>query len=155
MRTILAFAILFGLGSAARAQRIKNHGRLSFRDSANIVVTINPEARVSASLSAALPPPRACGSPIELNIKVINKGLVTAPLLAFALEDAERYVDVEMEPQKLNGEAEDSRVLRLIPHGPQPADVTIVFSLKNNIKDHGRNNQVHLLLSCLPKTPKP
>ena len=154
MRMVLAFAILFGLDGSARAKQTKNDRKSLSHDSANVVVTINPEARVMASPAAALPPPRLCGSPIELKIKVINNGFVTAPLLASAHEDAGRYVDVDMEPQKLSGEWEDSRVLRLIPHGPGPADVTIVFTLKNNIKDHGRNNQVHLLLSCLQKAPK-
>ena len=155
MRIIVAFAILFGVDGSAWAKPVKSDRRSWSRDSANVVVTINPEARVIASPGAALPPPRPCGSPMELKIKVVNKGFITAPLLASALEDSGRYVDVDMEPQKLNGESEDSRVLRLTPHGPGPADVTIVFTLKSNIKDHGRNNQVHLLLSCLPKPPKP
>ena len=155
MRVILALSILFGLDGPAWAKHNENDRSSSAHDSANVVVTINPEARVMASLDAPPPPPQPCGSPIELNIKVINKGFVTAPLVASALGDVARYVDVDMVPRKLNGDAEDSRVLRLIPRGPGTADVTIVFTLENNIKDHGRNNQVHLLLSCLPKASKP
>src|SRR5437667_226382 len=52
-----------------------------------IKITINPEARVSVILAAALPPPARCGTPAALLVKIIDQGFVTSRLEAEVVGD--------------------------------------------------------------------
>lgn len=115
---------------------------------AQIVVTINPEARVSAIVAAPLPPPAPCGEATELKVKIVNQGVVTAPLRARLVEDGARYAALHMDAAKLSGRLEDTRLLHLIPLGAAPVDLTLAFSIDNNIGDLGGRDRVHLLVRC-------
>jgi hypothetical protein len=145
-RSLLLLALTFAV---ARAQgHAHHHQSVSPLGDAHIVVTINPEARVSAALGAPLPSPDACGSIMELKVKVINNGFVTAPLRAAILGDGVRQVALHMDSTKLAGIIEESRALLLIPLRPDAIDVTIEFGIDNNIGDHGGRDRIHLLLQC-------
>ena len=146
MRQLL-FVLALGTAVAWAEDHADHHGSPP-ADDAQIVVTINPEARVSAVIGAPLPPPAPCGSATELNIKVINQGFVTAPLRAAIVGDGARHVALRMDSTKLSGQPQDSRVLHVIPHESGLVDVTIAFSIDNNIGDLGGRDRVHLLLRC-------
>lgn len=148
MKRLLLLMALVTAATRAEEDHAHHHSSPPPGD-AQIVVTINPEARVSAVLGAALPPPGTCGSATELKVKVINQGFVTAPLRAVTVGEGARHVALHMEGEKLNGEPKDSRVLHLTPLGPGPVDVTIVFSIDNNIGDHGGHDRVHFLVRCV------
>ena len=141
--------LLLALGSAAAiAQDHEHHHEALPPGDAQIVITINPEARVSAALAAPLPAPGACGSATELKIKVINQGFITAPLRASIVGDSASQVSLHMDSAKLSGQAEDNRTLHLIPLGLDPVDVTIAFSIDKNIGDLGGRDRVHFIVSC-------
>ena len=141
--------LLLVLGSAsAIAQDHAHHHESLPPGNAQIVVSINPEARVSAVLAAPLPAPSACGSATELKIKVINQGFITAPLRASIVGDGASRVSLHMESAKLSGNAEDHRTLHLIPLGSDPVDVTIAFSIDKNIGDLGGRDRVHFVVRC-------
>jgi hypothetical protein len=116
---------------------------------AQIVITINPEARVSAAVNAPLPKPPACGSVIELEIKIINQGFVTAPVRASIIGSGSRLVELHMDAAKLSGNREDTRKLHLIPFGEDVADITVAFSIDNNVGDLGGRDRVSLLVRCV------
>lgn len=146
MRTLL----LLALGSAtAMAENHAHHHEALPPGKAQIVLTINPEARVSAVMAAPLQAPGACGSPTELKIKVINQGFITAPLRASIVGDDTSRVSLHMDGAKLSGKTDDFRTLHLIPLGPDPVDVTIAFSIDKNIGDLGGRDRVHFVVRCV------
>src|ERR1700722_5196960 len=62
---------------------------------APIQIIINPEARVSVSLTGNWPPPEPCGKPLVVPIQVINQGFVTATLEARIVDDVDRKIKVD------------------------------------------------------------
>jgi hypothetical protein len=146
MRRLL-FLLAFGTGAALAEDHAHHHGAPPPGD-APLVVTINPEARVSVVIGAPMPPPPPCGTATELKVKVINHGFVTAPLKAEIVGDGNQSVELHMDSTKLSGEPEDSRVLHLTALGPDLADVTIAFSIDTNIGDLGGRDRAHVLVSC-------
>jgi hypothetical protein len=147
MRPLL-FLLALWITAAPAEDHAHDHSSLSPED-AQVVVTINPEARVSAVIAAPLSTPAPCGSATRLEIKVINQGFVTAPLRAAIVGDGARHVALRMDNTKLSGGPEDSRTLQLIPRGPDPVDVTIAFSVDDDIGDLGGRDRVHFLVRCL------
>ena len=133
----------------AKAEDHSHHAEALSPSDAQIVVTINPEARVSAVWGAPLPAPITCGTPTEIKVRVINKGFVTAPLRAALIGDGGHQMAVRMDDAKLTGQPEDHRILQLVAREPHLADVTLEFSLDNDIGNLGGRNRVHFLLSCL------
>jgi hypothetical protein len=141
--------LLLAFGSVtAIAQDHAHHYDASPPSGAQIVVTINSEARVSAVLAAPLPAPSACGSVAELKIKVINRGFITAPLQASIVGDDMSRIPIHMDSGKLSGKAEESRTLHLFPREPDPVDVTVVFSIDKNVGDLGGRDRVHFVVHC-------
>jgi hypothetical protein len=141
--------LLLALGSAPTiAQEHAHHHDALPPGDAQIVISINPEARVSAALAAPLPAPGACGSVTELKIKVINNGFITAPLRASIVGDNAPVISLHMDSANLSGQAEEARTLHLTPLGPDLIDVTIAFNIDKNIGDLGGRDRVHLLLNC-------
>lgn len=117
-------------------------------DSAAIQVTINPEARVSASMSGRLPPPGPCGTPTDLRIRIVNQAFVTAALEADLVGNAPPEVAMEFEPAPLTGAREEFRLLRLTLARPGSTDVTIAFRARRHEPDLAGRNRVHFLLRC-------
>ncbi len=146
--------ILLALGSVvASAEDHADHPDPLAPGDAQIVVTINPEARVSAVLDAPLPASGTCGSATALKVKVINQGFVTAPLRASIVGDGVKHVVVQMDDTKLSGEPQESRTLHLIPLRSDAVDVTIAFSIDKNIGDLGGRDRVHFLVRCSVPMP--
>lgn len=148
MYALVLFALAGATGQARAEGHVDRHGLGSAGD-AQIVVTINPEARVSAIIGAPMPPPPKCGEPIELKVGIVNQGFVTAPLRAAIIGDIKGRVALHLEATKLNGAAEDTRLLHLIPLSSSATDVTVGFSIDNNIGDLGGRDRVYLLLRCV------
>lgn len=130
-----------------------NHGHLQTHATqlgdVQVLVTINPEARVSAAVAAPMPPPKKCGEVTEIVVRVINDGFVTAPLRAAIVGGARSRVALHMDIAKLSGAAEDVRQLHLIPLQQEVTDVTVAFSIEDNLGDLGGRDRVHLLVQCI------
>jgi hypothetical protein len=136
--------------SAAMAQHDDHaHDSSTSNGDAQIVVTINPEARISATAAAPMPPPAKCGTPVELKVRIVNQGYVTAPLRVAIVGDRSRRVALHMDTVKLSGRTEDARLVHLIPLSTGATDVTAAFSIHNNLGDQGGRDQVHLLVRCI------
>lgn len=149
MRQALLLLVLAS-AAARTAEHAADHVAPSPHD-AHIVVTINPEARVSAVRSATLPLPAPCGSAVTLKVKIVNQGFVTARFQASVVGDGAHRVEMHMDEAKLNGQPQDHRLLHLIPVHPGPVDVTIAFSIDDNIGGHGGHDRMHLLVRCLQR----
>src|SRR5262245_28654681 len=106
MKYAYPLVVLAAIVSGARAQHedhAHHHEEPASTADAHIVVTINPEARVSAVLGAPLPAPPVCGTAMELRLKIVNQGFVTAPLRASIVGDGARLVELHMDGAKLSG----------------------------------------------------
>lgn len=126
-----------------------HHRHATEPDGSPILVTINPEARVSVRLVAALPPAPVCGSALDIAVKVVNQGYVTAPLQVFWLSEPPPGASLTLLGDSLSGAAEERRILRVTLTNPELTDVTIGFNTRNNIPDIGGRDRVHFLLNCL------
>ena len=112
-----------------------------------IVVTINPEARVNAVIGDALPRPNRCNTPMPLAVKVFNQGGITAPLRAH-LVDAPQYITIHMDGSPLSGQPEEKRLLHVILSRPEATDITIAFSVAGDEGDLVDRDRVHVLVRC-------
>jgi hypothetical protein len=111
-----------------------------------IVITINPEGRVSAAIAGALPPPAAYGAPIELAVAVVNQGFSTGRLEARLVGSPAAAATLDFHPEPLKGAPLERRILRVTLTGGAPTDLTIAFSLRNESPDLGGRDRVHMLL---------
>src|SRR5688500_13764425 len=104
MKMLLAIVIALSLILSAQAQyeeHVRHQDHVAHPADAHIVVTINPEARVSAVVGAPLPVPPTCGSAMTLTVKVINQGFVTAPLRAAIAGNEGAQVALHLDEAKL------------------------------------------------------
>jgi len=116
---------------------------------APIKITINPEARISVVLAGALPRPVACGTPVDFQVKIVNRAFLTARLEAEFVGDAPTGVSLEFHPARLKGTRVEFRNLRITLTKPDPADLTVAFRALNEIPDLGGRDRVHFLMHCL------
>ena len=112
-----------------------------------IVVTINPEARVSVALAGPLPRAHP-GSAVDLAVKVVNLGFVTATLEAELVGEAVPGATLEFHPEPLKGLPVETRVLHLTLKNPGTVDLTIAFRTHNEIPDLGGRDRIHFLVRC-------
>jgi hypothetical protein len=113
-----------------------------------IVLTINPEARVSVVMAGALPPAVPCGSALDLNVKVVNQGFVTASLEAALVGNAPAGVTLHLDPEPLKGIPEESRILRVTLTHRGQTDLTVAFRAHNEIPDLDGRDRIHFLVEC-------
>jgi hypothetical protein len=111
-----------------------------------IVVTINPEGRVSAMIMGALPPTVACGVPVELTVAVINQGFSTGKLEARLVGNPAAAATLDFHPDALKGAPLEKRSMKITLTGAAPTDLTIAFSLRNESPDLGGRDRIHMLL---------
>ena len=116
---------------------------------APIKITINPEARISAVLAGALPPPTPCGTPIDLQVKILNRAFVTDRLEAEFVGDAPTGASLEFHRVPLKGVREEFRNLRITLTRPSVTDLTIAFRAHNETPDLGGRDRVHFLMHCV------
>jgi hypothetical protein len=112
-----------------------------------IILTINPEARVSAVLGEHPLPALDCQQVVTLQMKIVNQGAVTAPLHA-RLIDAPIGVSLDRGTLHLTGNAAEEALLHVISHRTTDTDLTIAFSFTDNSGDLAGRDGVHFLLRC-------
>lgn len=135
-----------------RSAHQHDHGHHESAPAANdapIQIAINPETRVSVTRGGNVPPPAACGRPIELPVKITNRGFLTAPLEATLVDNVPAGVSIEFAPKPLSGAVDEMRSLRVTLRKAELVDVTVSFRAKNDIPDLGGRDRIHLLLRCL------
>jgi hypothetical protein len=113
-----------------------------------IVVTINPEARVSVTGRRLTYRSLTCHKPIDLPVKIFNLGFVTAPLMVRLVGNAPSVSSVALLGNGLTGGREENRVLRLFLNHIGLVDLTLAFSIRHGIEDLDGRGRVHLLLEC-------
>jgi hypothetical protein len=111
-----------------------------------IVITINPEGRVSAQLVGAFPPPAAYGAPVELAVAVVNQGFSTGRLEARLVGSPAAAATLDFHPEALKGIPLERRSLRITLTGGAPTDLTIAFRLRNGSPDLGGRDRIHVLM---------
>jgi hypothetical protein len=116
---------------------------------APILVTINPEGRVSVALVGALPPPAPIGTPIGISVAVMNHGYSTGRLEARLVGSPAAPATLDFAPEPLTGAPLEKRTLHVTLAGAAPADLTIAFSLRNESPDLGGRDRIHMLLRGL------
>jgi len=117
-----------------------------------IKITINPEARVSATLAGALPSPTICGRPVEFRVWIVNQGFVTSRLEARLVGEVPEGTQLDFHPEPLKGVPEEQRTLRLTLTAPGPTDITLAFKSQNNAPDLGGRDRVHFLMKCFTES---
>lgn len=114
-----------------------------------IVITINPEARVSVALAGRLPPPARCGEAAELAVRVDNQGFVTSHLEADFVGEPPAGARLDFHPLPLTGARHELRSMRITLTRPGLTDLTIAFRARNEAPDLGERDRVHFLMRCL------
>ena len=144
-----ATAVFASQGEVHVGQHVpKKAGAVSSAEAAPITLTINPEARVSVAMTGPIPPAVPCGSALELPVRVVNQGFVTAPLEATLVGNVPADVAVNLDAEPLKGVAEEVRVLRVTSRKPGQTDLTVAFRARNEIPDIGGRDRVHFLVEC-------
>jgi hypothetical protein len=143
----LALLMLPAMSRVAGAEHMHDdHRQLAI--SAPIRITINPEARVSVTMAAELPPPAPCGTAVDLAVSVLNHGFVTAQLEAYWVGDAPPGARLEFHPEPLSGATQELHSLKIYLAHPGPTDLAIAFKARDDVPDMGGRNHVHFLMSC-------
>jgi len=144
-----ATAVFSSQGEVHVGQHVPKKARaVSSAVAAPITLTINPEARVSVVMSGAVPAAVSCGSVLELPVRVVNQGFVTAPLEATLVGNVPAGATVDLDAEPLKGVAEEVRVLRVTLRKPGQTDLTVAFRARNEIPDIGGRDRVHFLVEC-------
>lgn len=125
-----------------------HHGGNTPLQGAPIVVTINPEARVSATWMGPAPPAPVCGSAVEIPVAVVNQAFVTSALQAEIVGLAPAGATLRAQQLPLSGHASDTRAIELTLSERGPSDITIEFSIPNERPDLGGRARVHFLVAC-------
>lgn len=86
---------------------------------------------------------------MDLPVRIVNQGFVTARLEAQLVGDAPAGVCLYFQPEPLKGVPEELRHLHVVLTQPGPTDVTISFNANKVIPDLGGRDRVHFLISCL------
>ena len=153
MRCAYVMAALFvfpALADAVDDEYLHDHHKLeavSPRDPP-IKLTINSEARVSVVMAGELPPPALCGTAVDVAVRILNRGFVTAPLEADWVGDAPPGATLEFRLEPLKGVSQELRTLKITLSHPGPLDLTIAFKAHHDLPDLGGRDRVHFLMSC-------
>lgn len=153
MRAAYLLAVLVLLPQAAWADEHQHVHELPPADAAAtteamIVVTVNPEARVSAVLAGVWPPRIVCGKPVELPVKILNQAFLTARLEARLVGQLPAGVALEFDRTPLSGAPEELRTLRIAVPIVAAIDLTVAFRAPAEIPDLGGRDRVHFVLHC-------
>jgi hypothetical protein len=144
MRTSITAALAFLVPVLILAQ---DDGRAPSGE-APIRITINPEARVSVATVESFAPTARPGVALELPVRIVNQGFVTARLEAELVDGAPPGVSLEFHPEPLKGLPAEERILRITARYPGTVDLTIAFRARNEIPDLGGRDRIHFLVRC-------
>jgi hypothetical protein len=111
-----------------------------------VVVTINPEARVSVALSRSLLPAPSSADSVTLQVAVLNDAFITLPLEAVLLDPVHAGVTLEFPRAALTGQPREHRTLTLRMERQGPVDITVGFRLEDERADLGGRDRFHFLV---------
>ena len=111
-----------------------------------IVVTINPEGRVSVVTRGELPASAAHGVPFAIGLEIINLGFITGRLEAALAGNPPAGTSLGLDDSPLKGTPHETRVLHLTVARAGTADLTIVFKLRSEVPDLGGLDRIHMLV---------
>jgi hypothetical protein len=151
VRNIAAIGLFIALAALVSAQKSEcpdEHCKAS-QNETPIMITINPEARVSAALAGALPQPVSCGTAADLAVRILNQSFATFRLEAQFVGDIPGGVSLDFRPAPLKGVREESRNLRITLTNPDPTDLTVAFKAHNGLPDLGGRDRVHFVMRCV------
>lgn len=113
---------------------------------ARIVITINPEGRVSVATKGELPASARQGVPLAIGMEIINLGYMTGQLEAVLTGNAPAGASVGIEHASLKGTQKEQRTLMITLAHVGTSDLTIAFRLRNESPDLGGRDRIHFLL---------
>jgi hypothetical protein len=151
MQNIAAIAVFIALPAlvcAQKSERADQQYKASHNE-APIMITINPEARVSVALAGALPQPVSCGKAADLAVRIVNQSFATFRLEAQFADDVPAGVSLDFRPAPLKGVREEFRNLRITLTNPDPTDLTVAFKAHNELPDLGGRDRVHFVMRCV------
>ncbi len=143
----LVRSLLLLTASSAAGAHEHPRGPAADPGAALAIVTINPEARISVAATGVAPPPARCGTPMTLQVHIINEAGVTASLRP-RLVGQVRGAHLSGGGEALTGRREEDRTLFMVLPSPGKIDVTIAFSFDDQPGDLVYRDRVHLILSC-------
>lgn len=119
-------------------------------NTAPITITINPESRVSATVSRPFPSVQ-CGSLTNIPIGIINQSFSTLRLEASLVGDSpSSEVAIDFHPEPLKGTPKESLSLGIMLSRPGPVDITISFGARRVAHDLGGRDRIHFMMRCVP-----
>ena len=145
---MLLAALLLAPAAALAQEHAQHHAPAASTD-APLMITINPEQRVSVALGGALPPPARCGTPVHLPVKIENQAFVTFRLEAALVEEVPAGASVMFDAAPLKGVRNELRGMHVMLTRPGLTDLTIAFRARNEAPDLGGRDRVHFLMRCL------
>ena len=113
-----------------------------------IIVTVNPEARVSAIIVGSALPRVECGKPVELPVRILNQAYLTAGLEARLVGPVPAGVALEFSSAPLTGSPQEMRTLRIKLPIAALVDLTVAFQAHAETPDLGGRDRIHFLLRC-------
>ncbi|HZZ18054.1 MAG TPA: hypothetical protein VFE25_01735 [Opitutaceae bacterium] len=138
-RATLGLVLL--LGVAASVMAAENRAQAPAR----LVVTINPEGRVSVVSKGELPATAPRGVPFAIEVEIVNQGFITGQLEAGLAGNAPAGASLGMDRIPLKGTPRESRTLLVTLGRAGTADLTIVFRIRHGIPDFGGLDRIHML----------
>jgi hypothetical protein len=114
-----------------------------------IVVTINPEGRVSVVTRGELPASVAHGVPFAIGMEIINQGYITGRLEASLAGNPPAGTSLGLDDSPLKGAPHETRTLQVTLARAGSADLTIVFKLRSEVPDLGGLDRIHMLVHAV------
>lgn len=142
------FAALVVATAAGAQEHAGHHHEAPPPADAPIIVTINPESRVSVRWIGPTPPFAVCGSPVRLAVAIRNEAFVTAPLWARIVGLNPPGVNVHLDPAPLTGSPTERRDLDVTLERTGSVDLTLEFTIPGESPDLAGRSRVHFLLDC-------
>jgi hypothetical protein len=141
MKTMtLCLGLLMGFAVAARA------GDAAAQPPASLVVTINPEGRVSVVSKGELPSSTPHGVPLALQMEIVNQGFITGRLEAELAGNVPAGASLGLDQLPLKGTPRERRILLITLPRAGAADLTIIFRLRHEVPDFGGLDRIHMLV---------
>lgn len=143
---IIALGLALGIGAGVYRTGSGAESAPPARPVVALVVSINPEARVSVEPTNAALAPQRCDRPIEIGIDVFNDSFTRAPLRAAALSSA--FEILAQPTPALSGEPRERRTMTIHLNRPSPVEVGLAFDVGPGTQDIGWRGATALLVHC-------
>jgi len=131
---------------ASLALTLPGHAEAVPHGDPQVMITINPEGRVTAAIEGALPSSAPCDVPIEIGVEIVNQGFATARLEAQLVGNPPASARIDFHPEPLRGVPHETRTLRITLTSVAPTDMTIAFGLHGQVPDLGGLDRIHVLM---------